>query len=130
MPTSSPRGVDQRAAGIAEVDRGVGLDEILVRGLFNWRPIALTMPIVTVWSEAERIADREHDVAGAQRLRSAISIAGRLLASILSTARSVSSSAPTSVALAMRPSYSTTWIVGALGDHVVVGEHVAVWRLR
>ena len=30
MPTSSPRRVDQRAAGVARIDRGVGLDEVLV----------------------------------------------------------------------------------------------------
>ena len=32
MPTSSPLGVDQRAARVAEVDRRVGLDEVLERG--------------------------------------------------------------------------------------------------
>ena len=31
MPTTSPAHVDQRAAGVAEVDRGVGLDEVLER---------------------------------------------------------------------------------------------------
>ena len=57
--------IDQRAAGIARIDRGVGLDEILVAesGLMPLRPSALTMPAVTVCCEAEGIADGDHVVA-------------------------------------------------------------------
>ncbi len=50
--------VHQRAAGIAHVDGGVGLDEILVAGDVveemprSLRPMAETMPIVTVWPTA------------------------------------------------------------------------------
>ena len=42
--------VDQRAAGVARVDRGVGLDEVFVgrEPPFRLRPVALTMPAVTV----------------------------------------------------------------------------------
>ena len=50
MPTSSPRRVDQRAAGIARIDRGVGLDEVFVVG------------------EADVGAARRADDAGGDRL--------------------------------------------------------------
>ena len=52
MPISSPAGADQRAAGVALVDRRIRLDEVLEGGVAAGgvaRPLALTMPIVTVW---------------------------------------------------------------------------------
>jgi hypothetical protein len=50
MPTRSPLRVDERAAGVAEIDGGIGLDEILEGREPSWpRPVALTMPCVTVW---------------------------------------------------------------------------------
>jgi len=56
--------VDERAAGVAGIDGGVGLNEVLIgEARFGRRPLALTMPVVTVSPDAERIADGEHAVA-------------------------------------------------------------------
>ena len=64
MPIRLPARVDQRAAGVAGIDRRVGLDEVLE---------AVDAEVVAAEraddaerhrvAEAERIADREHDVA-------------------------------------------------------------------
>ena len=72
--------------------------------LFNCRPIALTMPIVTVWLRPNGLPIASTTSPGRNWLGSAMWITGKLLASIFSTARSVSRSEPTSRALAMRPS--------------------------
>ena len=62
--------VDERAAGIAEVDRGVGLDEVLERrdaelAAAGRADDALRHGL----AEPERIADREHGVADSQVVR-------------------------------------------------------------
>ncbi len=61
--------VDQRAAGIARVDRGIGLDEELIVGDADLRArqrrddaLCHRLP------DAERIADGEHDVADFERI--------------------------------------------------------------
>ena len=61
--------IDQRAAGIAGIDGGVGLDEELVvgdadLGARQRRDDAVGHGL----ADAERIADREHDVADLQRV--------------------------------------------------------------
>ena len=50
MPISSPLHVDQRATRVAGIDRRVGLNEvfILLDVQSTARPVALTIPIVTV----------------------------------------------------------------------------------
>ena len=64
MPMSSPLQVDERAAGIARIDRGVRLNEVLVASRPRpVRPRALTIPEVTALAESEGIADGEHVVA-------------------------------------------------------------------
>ena len=70
MPIRLPAGVDQRAAGVAGVDRGVGLDEVLEgvdaeAGAAERRDDAAGHRL----ADAEGIADREHHVADAQRSR-------------------------------------------------------------
>ena len=58
-------GVDQRAAGIAEVDRGVGLDEVLRAGAVELPPDRADDAHGHGLVEAQRIADGQHHVAGA-----------------------------------------------------------------
>ena len=67
MPTSLPGQIDQRAAGIAGIDRGVGLDEELIigdadLGARQRRHDAMRHGL----PDAERIADRQHQVADLQ----------------------------------------------------------------
>ncbi len=67
MPTSRPANIDQRAAGIARIDRGIGLDEELVvgdadLGAGERRDDAVGDGL----PDAEGIADRQHDVADLQ----------------------------------------------------------------
>ncbi len=69
MPMRLPRGIHQRAAGVARVDRGVGLDEVLE---------AVDAEMVAPEraddaerhgvAETERVADGEHEVAHAHAL--------------------------------------------------------------
>ena len=66
-PDQLARHVDQRAAGIAGIDRGIGLDEELIvgdadLGARQRRDDAVGHRL----ADAERIADREHDVADQQ----------------------------------------------------------------
>ena len=53
MPMTAADGVEQRAAAVAGVDRGVGLDQVrrAARCRRSWigRPMADTMPLVTVF---------------------------------------------------------------------------------
>ena len=52
-PDHAAGAVEQRAAGVAGVDRGVGLDHVEIEkslGASIWRWTADTMPVVTVWS--------------------------------------------------------------------------------
>ena len=67
MPTRLAGHVDQRAAGVAGIDRGVGLDEELVvgdadLGARQRRDDAVGHGL----ADAERIADRQHHVADLQ----------------------------------------------------------------
>ena len=72
MPISSPSRVDERATGIAEIDGGVGLNEILeVRDAEPAAAGGADDALRHGLAEAERIADRQHDVAGAQLVRAA-----------------------------------------------------------
>ena len=119
--------VDQRAAGVARVDRGIGLDEVLVAqpaqaAAADRRDDARGHRL----ADAERVADRDHEVAHAQlrRNRPAASRC-RSRAGIRITAMSVSGSEPTNSAFSVRPSAERhRHLVGAF-DHVVVGQHVA-----
>ncbi len=69
MPTSRPVKIDQRTARIAGIDRGVGLDEELIVGdadlrARHRRDDAMRHGL----ADAERIADRKHDVADLERV--------------------------------------------------------------
>ena len=96
MPTSSPRGIHERAARVAGVDGRIGLDEVLV---------ALDAERVAAGgaddahrdglADAERIADGEHDVADLGLARVAERENGKVARrSILITAMSVCGSVP------------------------------------
>ena len=104
MPTTWPGGVHQRAAAAARVDRRVGLDvdhrvvgfELAADGAHHAHRHGVV--------ETERAAEGEHQLPGAQR----VGIAQRQarcsrVASTLSSARSVSSSTPATVASRVRP---------------------------
>ena len=69
MPMRRPLHVDQRAAGIARIDGGVGLDEVLILGRTagharERRDDAAGHRL----ADAERIADGEHQVADLDRV--------------------------------------------------------------
>ena len=69
MPTSLPVEIDQRAAGIARIDGGVGLDEELVVADADLRARQRRDDAVRHrLPDAERIADGEHHVAHLQRV--------------------------------------------------------------
>ena len=51
MPITSPVEVEERPAGVARIDRDVGLDERHVGPSGSERPLALTMPAVTEFSK-------------------------------------------------------------------------------
>ena len=124
--------IDQRAAGVADVDRRVGLDEVLERGDAELRAAGGADDAVRHrLRQAERIADGQHDIADLQRgpsgRASSPAVCGR---SIFSTARSVSGSRPTTLAAAMRPSASCTLIWSKSCDHMVVGDDVTLAHRR
>ena len=123
-------GVDQRAAGIARIDRRIGLDEVLE---------AVDAEVIA----AERADDaraspccrsRTGCRSRARRRRPAACsvvpkvIVGRSSPSAFSTARSVSGSTPFTRARELTPSASTTSMSSAPSIDVVVGEHVAFGR--
>ena len=67
MPISSPAQVDQRAARIAGIDRGVGLDEVLIAlDAETAAPERADDARGDGLAEAERIADRHHVVTDLQ----------------------------------------------------------------
>ena len=108
--------VHERAAGVARVDRGVGLDEVLVA--FGREPAAAERADDAGGDglpDAERIADRDHVVADAAAGRNRRSAArSRSRASICSTAMSVPGSEPTRRAWNCRRSFSVTSTCSAL----------------
>ena len=62
--------VDERAAGVAGVDRGVGLDELLVAvGADPAAPERADDAGGDRLPDAERVADRDHEVADVHRVR-------------------------------------------------------------
>ena len=64
MPMSSPLQVDERATGIARIDRGVGLDEILIAvGVDARARQAADDSGRDGVLQSERIADRDDEVA-------------------------------------------------------------------
>ena len=60
MPTTSPLRVEQRAAGVARIDGGVGLDEVVVRALVDVPPERADDAGGHRVLEAEGVADRDH----------------------------------------------------------------------
>ena len=140
MPMTAPVAVDQRAAGVAGVDGGVGLDGVdhRVRVGTLRRPagpagrVALTIPVVTVPCQPERRADGDHRVPDRQLALRVPELGHRRVrsTSTLTTARSVFGSRPTIVPGARVPSWKITSRLAAAGlggrrDHVVVGQDVA-----
>ena len=110
MPTSSPRGVHERAAGVALVDRRIGLQEVFVAAIAEARRAALGADDTHRHrlADAERVANREHDVADAHRVRVADWHDRQAAAVDLDTARSLGGSAPINFASITRRSDSST----------------------
>ena len=104
--------VDERATGVAGIDRGVGLDEVLIALDVgkdpDWRPFALTMPLVTVSPIPKGLPMASTRSPTSIFDVSANVTAGRLSASTLMTAMSVCGSRPTTLAVNSRPSVSVT----------------------
>ena len=102
-PITRP-GIDQRAAGISRIERGIGLNHIVhqpARGRAQVRPSAEMTPVVTRLRVSQRIADGDRHLAHAQlrrnrRIPRKGSAAGEPMRS---TARSESGSLPTRSAL-------------------------------
>ena len=124
--------VHQRAAGVAVVDRRVGLQEVLVarrRRPPVDRPFALMIPIVTVCPTPSGLptASTTSPTWTSSELPSAIGRAGPMRVT-LSSARSLGLSVPTSFAVE-RPAVGQLDVdVVRAVDDVVVGEDVAVGR--
>ena len=113
MPITWPVEVDQRAAGVARVDRGVGLQEVGEQRPPalpppTARPRAESTPVVTVLESPNGLPIAT-TVSPIRRLALLPSgVAGSPLAATLSTARSASRSEPSTVASSSRPSSVVT----------------------
>ena len=131
MPTSSPLQVHERAAGVARIDRGVGLDEVLVA--LDARPLRPERAHDARGgglAQAERIADRDHEVADlrARRNRRTSRRPGSSARPSLRRCR-CPGSAPTSFAGSLRLSLQRDRTSRASFDDVRIGHHVAVLRV-
>ena len=115
-------GVEQRAAGVAGVDRGVGLDDVVDREAVGRGDLALQRADDADREravEAERVADRVRRVADLDAARVAERERLEVVAETFRSARSVEASSPTSLASSVLPSPilaliwplapSTTW---------------------
>ena len=133
MPTTRDDGVGQRAAGVAGVERGVGLDDVLDHPR---RPAVAggqraAQPADHAGGDragqAERVADGDHELADPQRRRVAEHGGRRASAPrARTTARSDSGSAPTTSTSASVPSPNTARPRGAPADDVRVGQQQPV----
>ena len=130
MPTSSPFMLIRRAAGIARIDRGVGLDE--EAEIASRRPGCGQAPRRCRWSPSgRRRRDCRSPARGRRPRRASLSPSGsmpgtRPVDSIFSTARSTRLVLEQHLAGNSRPSASATLISSAPFDDVVVGDDDAV----
>ena len=126
-------GVDQRAAGVARVDRRVGLDHVVDRHPVGGLDFTLQGGDDAAGHgplQVEGVADRDHRVADFHLRRSRPASAGGACdagASTFSSARSEFGSVPTTSAgyICCLPIRSETLDFFAAFDDVVVGEDVA-----
>ena len=109
-PDDAARAVGERAARVARVERGVGLDHVLDdprRRAGPGRQRAAERRDDTGRDrpgEAVRVPDRDDELADLERSASPSSAATSSLGSVRSTARSESGSAPTTSTVSSRPS--------------------------
>ena len=104
-------GRHQRAAGVAAVDRRIGLQEVLIAAV-----AALGRPALRAQdahghglADTERVADGEDDVADARAVRIAEGQRRQVVAAFTSsTARSLGTSTPITLAVNSRPSFNST----------------------
>ena len=105
MPITLPLEVEQRAARVAVVDRGVGLDRAFDRRVFGSRDLAVDRADDAARDgavEPERVADRDDAVTDLRRSLESASVSGVSFeegALTCRTAMSVEVSDPTTVAL-------------------------------
>ena len=119
--------VEQRSAGIAGIDRRIGLDEILKRPETDTAAQRADDPAADRLADAEGIADRQHHVANLELVAVAKRggrKAGGLDLEDREVGKRVSADHLGFVAL-VRFADGNAHIIRAL-DHVVVGENVAV----
>ena len=131
MPTSSPLRFDERAAGVSRIDRGVGLDEVLEAFHRQAAPAQRRDDARGGGlAQAERVADRDHEVADLERVGIAeLLTSTRFFGSTRTTAMSVPGSAPTSFAGSLRLSFSVTSTSPRVLHDVRIGHHVPVLRV-
>ena len=88
MPTSSPRALTSAPPELPTLIAASVWMKSSKAVMPSWpRPVALTMPIVTVWLKPERVADREHDVADLERVGAAEADLGQVRQVDLAAAR-------------------------------------------
>jgi hypothetical protein len=126
MPTTSPRGVEQRTTGVAGIDRDIRLDERHVSVVRQRTGLGTDDAGGGGVLEAEGRADRQHRLADLQLCRSPRRTVGRLRASMRITATSVCGSLPTTFAANSRRSGSLNRHLLRAIDHMGVGEDHAV----
>jgi hypothetical protein len=127
MPTSSPAAVDQGAAGVAGLDRGVGLDESSYSQTHVRAAGGADDAGGDRLAQLKRAADRQHPFADLELARIAPRDDRQAGRGIFSSAMSVVGSVPITLPLISRLSGSAIVISRTLlADDVVVGDDVAV----
>ena len=82
MPMTSPLQVEERAAAVAGVDRGVGLDEVVVGAGADGAVLGADDAHRDGVAEAERVADGDDVLADAQRVARAERGGGQVLGAV------------------------------------------------
>ena len=125
-------GIHQRAAGVADVDRRVGLDEVLEapRRPSCWRPVALTMPCVTVWDRPMGLPMASTTSPTRSRSERPSGATGSERRPMRSTARSVSGIAADDGRIRAAPVGELYVDRVGVRDDVVVRDDVALRRRR
>ncbi len=119
--------IDQRAARIAGIDRGVGLDEILVA--LDAEPGAAERaddPRGHGLAEAERVADGEHEIPDPQMARIAQRHRRQIFRRDLQHGDVGGGIAPDQPRLEAAVVLGGDFDVGGVLDDVVVGQHIAL----
>ena len=127
MPMTSPLRLTSGAARVAGIDRGVGLDEILVAlDVEPGAPERADDARGHGLAEAERIADGDHEIADLEILRIAERQRGEVLGFDLHQGHVGAGVAADQLRLEGAAVLERHHDLLPVLDHVVVGEHVAL----